>query len=470
MTSRPTVLIVGGGASGALVAANLLRRSQDIQVVVIEPRAKIGRGMAYSTDCPLHLLNVPAAKMSAFPHDPSHFLRWLHSRELSYGKNCFVPRMIYGDYLEAVLAAAREDTDAGRFRHVRSEAIGIVVDEHGLRLRLKDCSMVSGDSLVLALGNAAPAPWPNLSPEVAGSGRFFGLTWDPLALRPSDVQEPVLLLGTGLTAIDAVLALRHNGHRGPIQMVSRRGLLPQRHLLSKCAPLPCTAASSARELLRNLRLAAADAEILHDNWRVAVDGARPQTNALWQGLSLPEQSRLLRHARPYWDVHRHRMAPEIAASLQEEMERGTVRVVAGRTGPITLTAGGLQVELRRRSNRTAETIHASRIINCTGPESNLKRLPNPLVQDMIKQGLLMPHPLRTGALVDNDGALLGAAGHPSRCLFAMGPLRTGTLLETVAMPEIRQQAAELAQFLIDDSIEPGLPDAGAPQEIEVIGR
>ena len=448
MTPKTTVLIVGGGASSTLVAANLLRRSRDILVIVIEPRAELGRGMAYSTTCPKHLLNVPAARMSAFPDDPGHFLRWLWRNGFDFSDSSFVPRMTYGDYLQAVLKEARNEASDVRFQHIRCEATSLLASHNRVQIRLNDGNHVEGDALVLALGNAAPAPWPHLTREVADSGRFFGITWQPEALQPSDPNEPVMLLGTGLTAIDALLALRHNGHCGPVHMTSRRGLLPHAHRLFAYAPIPCTPASSARELVRNMRATAADAEILYNNWRIAVDGVRPQTNQLWQSFSSRDQSRFLRHVRPFWDVHRHRMAPEIAVAVQNELASGSLTVSAGRTGRITVSRGGLSVELQSRASHAVENIEAGRIVNCTGPEANLQRLPNPLIQDMLKQQLIQPHPLRTGALVNNDGALMARDGQASQAIYTIGPLRMGTLIETVAMPEIRQQASDLASLFI----------------------
>jgi len=442
MTRNPTVLIVGGGASGALLAANLLRQSTGTVVIMIEPRAELGRGMAYSTTCPLHLLNVPAAKMSAFPDDARHFVRWLAARGYAEYDACsFVPRMIYGDYLSDILTGAANLAGAWRFRHIRRKAAGFSQDADGIHVRLADGTSVAGDAMVLALGNAAPAPWPGLAAEVTSGGRYFGVAWDPAALRPANKEEPVLLLGTGLTAVDAALGLRWQGHQGPLYMVSRRGLVPQAHEPFLSEVLPFREADSARGLLRNLRAATGE------NWRAAVDAVRPHTNRLWQNLGLPEQRRFLRHVRPYWDVHRHRMAPQIAITLRQLIREGTLRVFAGRVGEIEPGQNSLKASIHLRGR--ADTLHleAGRIINCTGPEANLTRLPSPLVQDLMRQGRMKAHPLRTGALVDNNGALIDSAGEASTRLFTMGPLRTGTLIETVAIPEIREQARNLAELL-----------------------
>jgi uncharacterized NAD(P)/FAD-binding protein YdhS len=453
MTGDRTVLIVGGGASGALLAANLLRPASrggpgDIRVVMIEPRAELGRGMAYSTTCPLHLLNVPAGKMSAFPDDTRHFRRWLAARGYSeYGADSFVPRMIYGDYIADILNSAASMAGGWRFRHIRRKATGFAESADGVRVRLADGTVVEGTSLVLAMGNAAPAPWPGLSPEVASSGRFFGMAWEADALNPGAKDEPVMLLGTGLTAVDAVLGLRWNGHSGPVYMVSRRGLAPQAHESFAGESIPLPPAESARGLFRNLRANVCQAWSGKGNWRSAVDSVRPDTNRLWQKLDLAEQRRFLRHMRAYWDVHRHRMAPQIAATMQQMIREGSLRVFAGRLAGIGAGSAGLKASIQLRGEAAQAHLEVGRIVNCTGPESNLARLNSPLVDDLMRQGRLVAHPLRTGALVDHDGALIDRAGHSSTRLFAIGPLRMGTLIETVAIPEIREQARDLADLV-----------------------
>jgi uncharacterized NAD(P)/FAD-binding protein YdhS len=430
------------------VAANLLRSSADTRVVVIEPRAELGRGMAYSTTCPLHLLNVPAAKMSAFPGDTRHFVRWLAARGYAQYDACsFVPRMIYGDYLADILSGLADLAGGWRFRHIRRKATGLSQDGNGIRVRLADGTTVEGEALVLALGNAAPADWPRLSSEVASSGRFFGIAWDPAALKPGAKDEPVLLLGSGLTAVDAALGLRWQGHRGPLYMVSRRGLVPQAHEPFSGDALPLPMAESALGLLHNMRVSARESQSRNGNWRPAVDGVRSQTNRLWQKLPLGEQRRFLRHVRPYWDVHRHRMAPEIAATLRQLIREGTLRVFAGRIGEIETNPRGLAASIHPRGRARTLALEVGRVINCTGPESNLTRLASPLVADLMRQGLLNAHPLRMGALADHDGALIDARGESSSRIFAIGPLRTGTLIETVAIPEIREQARGLAELL-----------------------
>lgn len=439
------VIIVGGGASGALAAAQLLLQGAE-QVTLLEPAAELGRGMAYSTTCPLHLLNVRAGDMSAFPDDREHFLRWLEQTWPGEYSTCsFAPRSSYGEYFRFVLDEAVR-AGRGTFHHVR--ASGIAARLHGERVVVETDSygLLHGDAVILATGNAAPAGWPGLCPEVADSGRFFDLAWTEGAFAPPDRQAPVLLLGSGLTAVDALLALRHHGHRGEVYMVSRRGLLPQTHTLPVSGYFRSLSCIGLRGLTHDMRTAARQSAALPAGWREAVDSIRPETNGRWQEFSFAEQRRFLRHLRPFWDTHRHRMAPQIGRVVESSIRDGSLQVLAARTRGMRLAGDGLEISLAMRASAESKILHVGRVINCTGPQTDLARTANPMLRNLVEQGWLQPDPHRLGALVDADGALVPAGGTRVP-LYALGPLRLGTLLESVAMPEIRVQSQQLARLL-----------------------
>ena len=440
------VIVVGGGASGVLAAAQLLLHGAE-QVTLLEPAAELGRGMAYSTPCRLHLLNVRAGDMSAFPNDRAHFLRWLEQTKPGEYTTCsFAPRSLYGEYIRSVLDEALR-TERGKFQHVRARGVGARVWGNNVAVETDSSGLLHGDAVILATGNAAPAGWPGLPPEVAGSGRFFNLAWIEGAFEPSDRQAPVLLLGSGLTAVDALLALRHHGHRGKVYMVSRRGLLPQTHTLpvNGCIRLgPC---AGLRGLTRHMRTAARLSAALPAGWREAVDSIRPETDTRWQALSFAEQRRFLRHLRPFWDTHRHRMAPQIGTVVHEAVRVGSLEVLAGRTRGLRLAQDGVEVSLAMRASAGFKTLNVGRVINCTGPRTDLSRSANPMLRSLVEQGWLQPDRHRLGALVDGDGALLPAGGASRPPFYALGPLRLGMLLESIAMPEIRVQAQQLAELL-----------------------
>jgi len=435
-----TIVVAGGGASGTLLAAALVRLDAGVRVVVVEPREALGLGMAYATACPVHLLNAPARAMSAFPDQPLHFVEWLVEHQPEHADpQTFVPRSVYGDYLQTI-GRTTQDAAGPRLRHDRASVTDAEVDASGVRITTSEGATILADALVVATGNADPAAWPRLEPGLAEGPRFFRSAWEPAALDPGDPDETVVLLGSGLTAVDAVLSLHHHGHRGTIVMVSRRGLLPHEHRLFDAPPAAAPDATSARDLFDAMRTLADEP----GDWRGAVDRVRPRANALWQALTLADQRRFVRHVMPYWNVHRHRVAPAAAKTLAELIAADALRTLAGRTGEITTGAHGVRVPVRLRGGEEHVVIDAGRVINCSGPEHDFRKLPNPLIARLLERGTMTPYPLNVGVQVDEDGALVGADGTPSARVFALGPVRYGTLIETTAIPEIAAQAQALA--------------------------
>jgi uncharacterized NAD(P)/FAD-binding protein YdhS len=450
------IVVIGGGASGTLVAAALVAQTTDVRVVVVEPRERLGCGVAYSTECPVHLLNVPAGKISAFPDRPDHFVRWLSERSgANVAPSSFVPRSSYGDYLNAIATDAQANAPY-RLRHVKAFALDARVEDDGVRVACSDGSTIAGDALVIASGNASPAAWPNVCSETRRSQRFFDSAWDEGATAPGDPNETVLLLGTGLTAVDAVLALRHHGHRGATFMVSRRGLLPHEHRVFDTPPATLPDARTVSELLDAARAIVREEQTTGGNWRGVVDNVRPRTNALWQSLPLEEQRRFMRHALTYWNVHRHRIPPESAKAIAELIASGALRMIAGRTGPITARDGAIAVPIKLRGSAETLAISAGRVINCSGPQHDFRKLANPLIASLLAQGALSPNPLDIGVRVAENGAFVDANGVVSKRTFSIGPARFGTLIETTAIPEIRVQARDLADLLAREIRAPGL--------------
>jgi len=442
-----TVAIVGGGASGTLAASMLVRRSTAAGVVIIDPCEHVGRGVAYATRCPQHMLNVPAGKMSAFPSEPDHFVRWLEDNvDVPYGPQSFVPRSLYGDYLTTIATEAQAAAPA-RWHHVRARALDVRQARDRVHVVCSNGDAVEADALIIATGNAAPAAWPRVSPAAQRLRRYFDSAWDDGAIVPGSPDETVLLLGMGLTAVDAVLGLRHNGHRGTIYLVSRRGLLPHEHRVFDAPPSAVPEAKTVAELLDAVRSLAREMPRPEGAWRNVIDDVRPHTNAIWKALSLEEQRRFFRHALPYWNVHRHRIAPEAANAFAALVASGALRVLAGRTGDIAPNGDTLRVPITLRGTTDVVTIDASRIINCSGPEHDFRKLANPVIERMLAHGLIAPNPLGIGIRVAGNGALIDRSGVPSNRLFAIGPARFGTLIETTAIPEIREQARDLADAL-----------------------
>lgn len=464
------VLILGGGASGVLLAVHLLRdRTAHLKVTIVEKRSELGAGAAYATNHPDHLLNVRANNMSAFPDHPGHFADWLRQAGATLhdytDDTCFAPRHLYRDYLAGLLAPPLDD---GRLVCRHAEAVAVHTEPHGVRVSLADGGQIEADRVVIATGNEGPA----LPPE---PWRHDG--WSDPAHCRVEADAPVVVVGTGLTMVDRVMALLHAGHRGPITAVSRHGFMPQSHkpVAPRCfdkAQIPF--ATSSRHLLRWLRGAASLAARSGEDWRGVVDGLRPHTQALWRHLPTGERRRFLRHARPFWDVHRHRIAPAAANRLADAIARGQLTIVAAHVvGFEPRPQGGVDVRVARRVTRAPAAIYAEAVFECRGRSQDLTRTENPVLRQLLRSGAARPDPLRLGLDVTQDCALIDAAGDVGGRLFGLGPVTAGIFWEVVAIPDIRGQAAQLAHHLASTvthdaaSLEACRPTVTSRQQINI---
>ncbi|EPX64843.1 hypothetical protein D187_000265 [Cystobacter fuscus DSM 2262] len=463
---RWDVLVVGGGASGTLLVTQLLRNAPGpLRVALVEREARTGPGLAYSTSHSSHLLNVPVGRMSAFPDDPEHFLRWMRRVEPDTDPGDFVARQRYGQYLEALLRESRRAAAPGVVLElIRGEVSALSEEDGVVRVSLAQGPSLEARAVVLALGNASPADLP-----VDGGGLFESVNyvrspWAPRALEHIEPHHSVLLVGTGLTMVDTVLSLAERNHEGRIHALSRHGLLPQVHRpgVQPSPPPRFSEPRSTRALFHELRR---EIEGLPEgsDWRCVVDGLRPVTASLWRGLPVPAQRRFLRHLRTLWDVHRHRMAASVADTLAQLRRAGVLHVHAGRLrGFQMLEEGWVEARARPRGVVFEATFRVQHVINCTGPDCSFSR-GQPLLRSLLESGLARRDALGLGLSTDEGGALLDGQGQPSAVLFTLGPLRRGELWESTAVPEIRDQAAALAWRLRRELA--ARPDAFASRDV-----
>ena len=451
-----TIAIIGAGFSGTMLALHLMRRCPaDTQIILIERNEHHGPGLAYATPHPCHLLNVPAGKMSAFPERPLDFLHWLQRTrpdELGTAQpapTMFVPRAVYGMYLRSVLRdAMRAQGPHERLVLLQGNVIGLDHRSHPQRLRLEHGQPVAADIVVLAHGNLPPRPIP------LGDGSFYQTPFychdprAPDALIDLHPDQPVLLIGTGLTMVDTVVALLDQHHRGPIHALSRRGKLPHKHTSVPPAP-EMTAPYPARltALLRLLRAQASTTADRATDWRGVIDALRPFTNDLWQAFSLEDQRRFLRHLQPWWDIHRHRMADTMADRVEAARALRQLQVHAGRLQACAVEAGMATASFRPRGNAETVTLSIARVINCSGPGIDCARLADPLLQALLRDGAARPDRLGLGLDVSLGGAIRTPDGSISRRIFAVGPVTRAAFWEMTAVPDIRHQCETLARHL-----------------------
>lgn len=427
---RLPVAIVGGGASGTILAAQLARRG--VSSVLIDGSGRAGHGVAYSTTEPAHLLNVRAEGMSAWADDPGHFAKVFEAE--GGDRRGFAERRLFGHYLREILDHA---IGIGHAEVEHATAVGARREGDAWRVELADGRSLQAAALVLATGNQEPEPLG----AFAGTGdHYVNNPWTgPAKAAVSELAQSggsALLVGTGLTMVDLVLSLDAQGHQGRIVALSRRGQIPRGHADFKPAPVERDEIpGNLRGLWRWLRQRSARV-----GWRAAIDGLRPHSHALWQALSVSDQRRFMRHARPWWDVHRHRIAPRVADTVHRMIAEGRLEVVAGRIVSAMAADGGIDVGIRRRGKASASTERFDYVFNCTGPLHAIGRTRDPLLRTLLDHGGARPDHLGIGLEVDEHSRVAGGEH-----LWALGPLTKGRYWEIIAVPDIREQAATVAE-------------------------
>lgn len=427
------VAVVGGGFSGAMLAARLAE--DGLASTLIDRTGEFGLGVAYSTAFDGHLLNVRANRMSAVEARPDDFVRWLEAHHPDHADpEGVAPRRLYGLYVRDRLAGV-EAAHPGRITRVTGEAAAI--DDAGVRL--SDGRVIAADAVVLATGN--PAPKTAAAGEV--EGRVLNDPWRPGALARIGADDDVVIIGTGLTMVDVVLSLAAQGWRGQAAALSRRGLKPRAHPARHDAPEPPTSMLKLGPLSR--RLAEARRMTGESNWRAVMEGLRPITADLWAAADAETRARFLRHLRPWWDVHRHRIADSISKTLEALEAEGRLTIAAGRVDRIEQNAEGVRVDWRLRSAPQTQSLRARWLIDCTGPGHDPAR--DPLTGPLIARGRARLDAVKLGLDVDAEGRVLHVDGTPDQRLLVLGPPARAAFWETIAVPDIRKRIEAMARTL-----------------------
>lgn len=450
------VAIIGGGFGGLMTLARLAQHAPNCQYAVFERRPRVGPGIAYGACDSEHLLNVPAARMGAFAERPTGFHEWLE-REFPgrFRTDDFAPRALFGRYLLEVVATTLDQSKTcAAFVHdavVHIEPLG-----KKFELLLASGRTVLSRGVVLAPGlPQARAPWRAVDEGVA---RRL-LVQDPWDLSDSArspafeglaTDAEVVLVGSGLTAIDMVMGLRRRGHRGKITLISRQGRLPLPHASSHGAPVVYDVHELSRGVLpafRAIRAAARRLQREGHDWHAAIDGVRPHVTAIWRAWSNSDRAYFLKHLRPFWEIHRHRAPAHLLDAIERERRDGTVEMIAGVVHHLRAEGDGRAEVVLRTARGALRPIHASLLVNCAGPSMAIAETLDPLIGSMLRMGLASPDAMGLGLRTDAEGRLVGIDGSVSSRLRLIGALRRGDLWETTAVPELRGQAAAIAASL-----------------------
>lgn len=451
-----TIAIVGAGASGVALAYQLYQQCTQPATILLFSDETPGLGKAYQTDQPCHLLNVPAHGMSLTPDDPLHFVNWLtkqpfakeaqspESRPLA---ECFVPRYFYGKYLQATLTelCQKPNSHGVQVKVIQDRVIAAKQAHNTWELPCASGKRLVADKLVLAMGNYPNRPIHQQLAPLIGTSHYIHEPWQAGTLQNIAPNERVLILGTGLTMVDHLLSLLTSNHQGEIHVLSRTGLWPIDHSYPKTKPLPWPKETVTLSLVQLMKAIHAKVQQAED-WRAVIDGLRPLTQSLWQRFSLKDKARFLQRLRPFWDIHRHRIAPEVHAILAEKLTSGQVQRHAGKIISINQTPAGINHLYRSKQKDEVVALQVDRIINATGLTSNITQIEDPFIQNLLAQRLIKPDPFNLGIDLADTFTVKNTLPHHQK-IYALGPITKGALWEIVAMGDIRLQAQALARHL-----------------------
>ena len=455
------IAIVGGGFSGTALAWHLRRKGVTADIVLIEPRADLGRGLAYATPDPAHRINVPATRMILDSDDSEHFHRWLidtgylatdPQARLSDGR-LFPTRAIFGNYMAEQMRNLKP-----AIAHLRAKAVSVISTTEGFRIRCDNGDTLDAATVALATCHAPPAV-PSSLKSLQSHPRFFSDPWSGNALPSLAPHDRVLIVGTGLTMADIVASLERTGHRGEIVAISRRGLRPQPHTDNVSVfegDFTSPAIKQAAALSRHVRKAVMDAARQGMPWQIVLNRVHEQGQPIWQNLSPTARRQFLRHLRPYWDTHRFRIAPQLHETIEKLIAYGMldIRAASVKTnhGALDIRASSVRasataqqaitVDLRARHCTEWKSESFDAVMLATGPAHAVAA--DPLLSSMNADGLLQADALGLGIAVDRQGHAIDHRNAPNPHLFVAGPLARGTFGELMGISDLSAYAENIA--------------------------
>jgi len=451
----PVIAIVGGGVSGTGVAFHLLQHQslRPGQLFIFEPRDRLGTGLAYDTQDPAHRINVPAAKMSLLPDDLEHFQRWLQERDALAGDEAavaangglFPRRAIFGNYVNSMI---RPFVGEGRVGHVQQGVESIRRSGRRWAITGDAGQRVDADILVIATSHPSPLPPRLLQEALADHPRFVADPTKPDALAVIRADDRVLVVGNGLTSADVIASLELRGHKGPITAISRRGLRSRGHAPVKqelFGDFVSRPSRTAVSLLRRVRAAIREAEREGLSWHGVIDQVRGQGRHLWNALPIEERRRVVRHLRPFWDVHRFRVAPQVEAASEQAIGTGRLEVLAASVASVEAADGVIDCRLRlSRSDRSVER-QFDAVVVTTGPGHRGILQSQGWIDGLARDGCLAMDQTGLGLACDMQSRALDASGAIVPSLFISGPLARGTFGELMGLPEVVEHAVLVAE-------------------------
>lgn len=453
--------IIGVGFTGTMTTVQLIDKSNEpCEVILINERETLNKGIAYNPYSDKHLLNVITCKMSAYPDKPNHFLEWVMQKEDFKNKdktliaNSFLPRLLYGDYLYEILEEAKKIAESKQIKLtvVDSFVVDLDVTDNAVFLWLDNNLKLTFDFCVIATGNHIPRNQKINNMDFYNSPNYFQNPWKIESVKNTNDKLPVLIIGNGLTMVDTVLGLLEQGFKGEIYSISPNGFnnLPHRHNGLQYSKL-------VEELKDNLtlfelvKLVNKHIKLVREYGVSAepiIDSLRPHTQKIWKSLSEKEKELFMSRLRHLWGVARHRIPLHSHDKIQQLIIDSKIHINSGKIIDITESKEFVTVEFFDKKENKAKKINVSRVINCTGPETDLMNIDKSFLKNCLLKGITKQDKLKLGITTDTETfQVINADGKPHANLFTVGSNLKGELWESTAVHELREQAEKLAEKL-----------------------
>ena len=453
------IAIIGGGFCGMMTAVYLLRSARPVNIVLINEGYPFGRGVAYSAHTEKYLLNVRAINMSAFEEEKYHFVQWL-SHHPAYAHipgnilhNVYAPRKIYGDYLNDVWQKAlSEKHSLANISVLPHKAINITEQGGVLSIHLDNNDTITAAYVVLATGNTAPGHIFLQNSQFLQSPKYYANPWKEESVKHVHDLKSILIAGNGLTMVDTVQGLLENGFKGTVYTISPNGykLIPHKYNLmvyDKIAQeLPENI--SLKELFVLIRAHAKALTKVGIGAQLVIDALRPFTQQLWQNFSLEEKKYFIRKLSHAWAILRHRLPLHIHEMMQLLRLQNRLIPIKGKIKDIIEKNGRVTVAYFDATKKRESILKVGRVINCTGPENDIRHSANELLRNLSAANIIMPDELSLGINADaGTGAIINNKGEKSERIFTTGSNLKGILWENTAVPDIRSHTKKVAAHL-----------------------
>jgi uncharacterized NAD(P)/FAD-binding protein YdhS len=421
-----------------------MQKEQPCSVVLIEKnKQQLFKGAAYSSVLRHQLLNVPILGMSLLADRIDHFWLWVQSQDLpvKYDPHDFVPRDLFGRYITDTIREALEETKHS-FETLTASVEDVQQTDTGYILFTSGGQAISADAVVLCSGNLPSQDLTGLTQSARSHMRYVQNPWRGTYVDNVGTEDSVLITGTGLTMVDQVLSLVKSGHKGKIFLLSRRGFLPESHGPAPEYTLQYIATADTSTVIGTLQWIRREikaATTMGANWISVLNAIRDLTPTIWAEWTRTERARFLRHLKPHWEVHRHRIPAESYTTIQALMREGRIEKLAGRIQVIDASMQKFATSFVVREDKSCKTLSTDWVINCTGPHANIRRTEVPLIHNLIRRNIVLPDPLALG--------LMPTAQSPQ--FHIIGPPAKGTYWECTALREIRKHAAHTANEIVN---------------------